>query len=177
MLHIIALSITRYCVSTRARETWWSLQSFGRKWQMFRNRQTIDRTAVIPRSWNRAEQGANYSPTISRARISIARMAMTVARYWTNFRILRCATPCTWFRLQRPYIRSGYFSDIDTLLLRRTVSVLGVKIAARFALVVVPSISKDDTVTYRGITVAHKPSTSTACNRGNCECTERINNR
>lgn len=54
-------------------------------------------------------------------------MAMTTERYWANFRILRRVYSID---LQRPYIRSGYFSDIDTLLLREAISVPGVKIAA-----------------------------------------------
>lgn len=40
-----AQRVTHYCVRyASSREAWSSLQSFGRKWQIFRNRQTIDRT-------------------------------------------------------------------------------------------------------------------------------------
>lgn len=57
-----------------------------------------------------AEEGANFSFTVSIVR---NRMAMTVERYWTNFRILYVVSAS-----KAVHIRSGYFSDIDTLVLR-----------------------------------------------------------
>lgn len=52
-----------------------------------------------------AEEGANSAFTVS---IVWNRVAMTAKRYQANFRILYVASKAV-------HIRSGYFSDIDTL--------------------------------------------------------------
>lgn len=57
-----------------------------------------------------AEEGANSTFTVSIVR---NRMAMTVERYWANFRILYVVSAS-----KAVHIRFGYFSDIDTLVLR-----------------------------------------------------------
>lgn len=86
---------------------------------------SIESFVALSRAREIAEKGANYTPTISAVR---NRMAM-IAEHYSEFQD-PVAASCICFQLQKPYICSGYFSDIDTLLLWGAVSMSVVKIAA-----------------------------------------------
>lgn len=116
------------------------------------------------------EKSVNYRSNVSFKALSRAREIAGARRQLYSYSLYRLKSygdddgtflgefqdpvPRIWFRPQRPYIRSGYFSDIDTLLLREAVSVSGVKIAAiesRSIRVWRPPSISNDAATYRGI--------------------------
>ena len=176
VVHYCYIEYVSFCETNRIYKAW---KEYGKSSKI--SKLSIERVVqkTLSRDRKIAKQGANYTPTVS---IVQNRMAMTTEHFKANFKILHRVHG---FGLE-DRIRSGYFSDIDTLLLREAISVVGVKIAAIESHSICTggrracSHRRPYRTTMRQHTrnmVAYKPSNTATRNRCNCECTERMNKK